>query len=100
MNARRASPTMACVLWFAGILNAQSPNASLTGSVTDVSKARIVNAEVAAVDTDTDIRHTSKTNTVGVYFLTSLSPGRYRIEVQKPGFKTLVKPDVVLHVQD
>ena len=27
-------------------------------------------------------------------------PGCYQIEIEKPGFKKLVKPDVTLHVQD
>src|SRR5262249_47197112 len=27
-------------------------------------------------------------------------PGLYRIEIEKPGFKKLIKPDVILHVQD
>src|SRR5208337_1572478 len=30
----------------------------------------------------------------------SLPPGNYRVEIEKPGFKKLVKPDVLLHVQD
>ena len=28
------------------------------------------------------------------------SAGTYRIEIEKSGFKKLIKPDVVLHVQD
>jgi len=27
-------------------------------------------------------------------------PGSYRIEIEKPGFKKLIKPAVILHVQD
>jgi len=27
-------------------------------------------------------------------------PGLYQIEIEKPGFKKLIKPDVILHVQD
>src|SRR5262249_11917151 len=30
----------------------------------------------------------------------SLPPGRYRVEVEKADFKTLIKSDVILHVQD
>ncbi len=96
----RESLALACLLWLGVGLRAQSTNASLTGRVTDASKARIVDADVAAISADTNIRHSSETNGVGEYFLTNLPPGRYHIEVAKPGFKTLVKPDVLLHVQD
>src|SRR6185503_3209039 len=39
-------------------------------------------------------------NGSGEYYLANLPPGSYRIEVEKPGFKKLIKPNVVLHVQD
>jgi hypothetical protein len=29
-----------------------------------------------------------------------LNPGNYKLEVEKQGFRTVVKPDIVLHVQD
>src|SRR4029077_20789249 len=32
--------------------------------------------------------------------LTNLSPNVYRIEIERSGFKKLLKPDLVLHVQD
>lgn len=97
---RRAFLSMACFLGLAAGLSAQSTNASLTGWVTDASKALIVGAQVAAIATDTNIRHTRETNGSGEYFLTNLPPGRYHIEVVKQGFKTLIKADVILHVQD
>jgi len=85
---------------FAGTVCAQSTDASLSGRVTDASKARIVSAKITIVGLDTNIRYQTQTNAVGEYFLTNLPPGRYRIEVEKGDFKTLVKPDVILHVQD
>ena len=36
----------------------------------------------------------------GEYYLANLPPGDYRIEIAKPGFKKLVKAEVILHVQD
>ena len=84
----------------ASILCAQSTNASLSGRITDPSKARIVGARVAAINADTNIRNETTTNGAGEYYLPSLLPGTYRIEVAKPGFKKLVRPDVILHVQD
>ena len=36
----------------------------------------------------------------GEYYLLNLPPGPYRLEIEKPGFKKVTKPDVILHVQD
>ena len=81
-------------------LRAQTTNASITGRVTDPSKATIADAKVAAVNTGTNFRYESTTNTAGEYTLANLPPGTYRLEVEKSGFKKLIRPDVTLHVQD
>jgi len=39
-------------------------------------------------------------NSAGLFTIVNLPPGSYRIEVSKPGFRTIVNPGVVLHVQD
>lgn len=82
------------------MLCAQSTNASLSGRVTDPSKARISGAKVVAINVDTNVSDETTTNAAGEYYLRSLLPGTYRIEVQKPGFRKLIKPDVIMHVQD
>jgi hypothetical protein len=82
------------------ILRAQSTNASITGRVTDPSRALIVGAKVAAVSSGTSFRYGAVTNDSGEYYLTNLPPGSHRIEIEKAGFKKLIKPDVTLHVQD
>jgi Carboxypeptidase regulatory-like domain/TonB dependent receptor len=81
-------------------LRAQSTLASLTGRVTDPSKASIADAKVAAVSAATNVRYETTTNTSGEYYLTNLPPGLYRLEIEKPGFKKLIKPEAILHVQD
>ncbi|HKF01110.1 MAG TPA: TonB-dependent receptor [Candidatus Sulfotelmatobacter sp.] len=91
---------VACLLAYTGVLCGQSTNASLSGRVTDTSKARIVAAQIIVVSLDTNTRYQTETNAIGEYFLTNLPPGGYHIEVEKEDFKTLVKPDVILHVQD
>jgi hypothetical protein len=82
------------------ILRAQSTNASITGRVTDPSKALIAGAKAAAVSSGTSFRYEAATNGSGEYYLTNLPPGSYRVEIEKAGFKKLIKPDVILHVQD
>src|SRR5262249_51392941 len=82
------------------LLQAQSTNAGISGRLTDPSNALIAGARVAAISTSTNIHRETLTNASGEYYLANLAPGPYRIEVEKPGFKKLVKPDVHLHVQD
>ena len=85
---------------YPAVLRAQSTNASITGRVTDPSKAVIVDAKVAGINTGTNARYEGATNDSGEYYLTNLPPGSYRIEIEKSGFRNLIKPDVILHVQD
>jgi hypothetical protein len=84
----------------ASVLLAQSTYASLAGRVTDPSNAVIVEATITAISDDTNSRHVTTTNAAGEYYLANLPPRLYRIEVEKTGFRRLVKPDVVLQVQD
>jgi Carboxypeptidase regulatory-like domain/TonB dependent receptor len=83
-----------------GPLNAQSTNASLTGRITDSSKAVVPDAKVIAINTGTRVRYETVTNETGSYYVTNLPPGTYRIEVEKLGFKAALKSDLILHVQD
>ena len=88
------------VVLFPLVLRAQSTNASLSGRIADPSKAAIADAKVAAFNSGTSVRYETTSNTAGEYYLANLPPGGYRLEIEKPGFKKLVKPDVILHVQD
>jgi hypothetical protein len=85
---------------FTPLLRAQTTNASLTGRIIDPSKAVIADAKVAAINAGTNVRYETNTNAMGEYYLANLPPGPYRIEVEKPGFKKVIRPDVILHVQD
>ena len=84
----------------ANVLCAQSTNASLSGRVSDPAKALIADAKVAAISIGTNVRYETSTNGAGEYSLASLPPGSYRLEVEKPGFKKLIRPGVTVHVQD
>jgi Carboxypeptidase regulatory-like domain len=81
-------------------VNGQSTNASLTGRVTDSTKAEVVEAKVIVINTGTRLHYETITNETGSYYVTNLPPGTYRIEVEKLGFKAVIKADLILHVQD
>jgi len=68
--------------------------------VLDPSGSAIVGADVLIVSDTTGVQYAGRTNGEGIYVVPNISPGPYRIQVSKPGFKTLIKPDVILNVQD
>ena len=78
----------------------QSPNGTINGLVLDPSGQLIVGAEIIAVNDVTGIQYSTKTNDAGVYVLPNLPPAPYRLQVSKVGFKTIIRPDIVLNVQD
>lgn len=81
-------------------LLAQSPNGNINGLVSDPTNAAVPEAEIVAVNDVTGVQYCTKTNREGIYTLPNLPPGPYRVQVSKIGFKTLIKPDIVLNVQD
>jgi hypothetical protein len=79
---------------------AQSPSGAISGIVTDPTGATIAGAEIVVVNDATRVQYPAKTNDEGIYVVANLLPGAYRLQVSKAGFKTIIKPDVVLNVQD
>lgn len=79
---------------------AQSPYGTISGLVLDPSDRAIAGADIQIVNDATGVRYSGSTNGDGIYAVSPLPPGAYRIQVSKPGFKTLIKPDIILTVQD
>jgi Carboxypeptidase regulatory-like domain len=88
------------VLPLAFPLLAQSPNGTINGLVLDPSKNVIAGADLLVINDVTGVKYSTRTNPEGIYVMPNLPPGPYRLQVSKPGFKTIVKPDIVLNVQD
>jgi len=78
---------------------AQSTSATISGGVTDSAGRFIVNAEVEIANDATGVIYSATTNTSGMYLVPILPPGHYHVQVSKPGFKTIIKADVILNVQ-
>lgn len=95
-------PLVICVFVFVAVtaLLAQSPNGNINGLVSDPSSAAVVAAEIVAINDVTGVQYAAKSNSEGIYVLSNLPPGPYRLQVSKVGFKTIIKPDIVLNVQD
>lgn len=101
-NLCRGALTLAlflCLAAFAGV--AQEIYATLTGTITDPTKAVISGATVVVHNNDTNVDvRTITTDSNGNYTVTNLQPGNYTVTVKNPGFQTSVGNDVVLHVAE
>lgn len=84
---------------FSPFIFAQSTNATISGGVTDPSGNFIPNAAVEIANDATGLVYSATTNNSGMYLVPILPPGRYHVQVSKPGFKTIIKADLVLNVQ-
>ncbi len=79
-----------CLLFLlAGTLAAQTDRATLTGTVSDVSKTNVAGAKVTLKALATGIERVTISNTAGIYNFTSLSVGQYTAAIASPGFQTL-----------
>jgi hypothetical protein len=63
-------------------------NGHLSGAVTDPSGAVIAGANVKLMDENGLIVAQTATDSTGNYSFSSLSPGNYRVQTERPGFKT------------
>ena len=96
----RACAALLLVVLFPVMMRAQSTTASLTGRITDPRRAVIRGADVQVINTNTGIHYHGLTNESGIYYVSDLPPGRYRIEVEKLGFIAVIESGIILHVQD
>jgi len=79
---------------------AQSTNGKISGLVLDQTRRVIPDADLLVMNDVTGIKTSTTSNNDGIYVFPNLPPGPYRLQVSKKGFKTLIKPDIVLNVQD
>jgi len=63
-------------------------NGRLSGAVTDASGALIAGANVKLMDENNLIVAQTTTDSSGNYSFSSLAPGSYRVQTERPGFKT------------
>lgn len=96
---RPAARFLAFSFLFLGVSFGQSPNGTISGIVHDPSDRPIPDAEIIIVNDLTNIQYQTKTSDEGIYVVADLPPGPYRIQVTKRGFKTLIKPGLILNVQ-
>ncbi len=77
---------------------AQGSTAELNGRVTDSSGAVLPGVTVTVTQTATGLQRTAVTDGSGVYLITNLPTGPYRLEVSLQGFRGYVQTGIVLTV--
>jgi carboxypeptidase family protein len=107
-NCKRTSilRVLMCVLALAGFIAAnqsafaQSSNGQITGLVTDSSGAAVAGANLTATNTATGVSYRGTTNGAGVYVLSQLIPGSYKVALDKEGFATVEHNEVTVRTGD
>ena len=100
MRVNRGMGLLVCLFLVASVSVAQSPNGTISGIVLDPSGGLIVGANVLIINNATGVEYPGKANGEGYYVVPNIPPGTYRIQVSNSGFKTIIKPDIVIHVED
>src|SRR5262245_11080223 len=78
------------------LMLAQSPQATISGIITDSTGAVVPGVDVTAINPTTTQRTTAVTNDQGFFVLTQLAIGEYTIEAEKTGFKKFVRRGLTL----
>src|SRR5579863_9888842 len=76
----------------------QDTNASLGGTVTDPSGAAIPGAKLSLTNQATGFQSNFVSDATGAYNFNNLTPGKYRLEVAAPGFKSTAQAGIELAV--
>lgn len=71
----------------------------ITGLITDSSGAAVTGATVSVVSQATGAVRRAITNNDGIYSFPSLQPGDYELKVEQQGFKSAVRGNIQLQVQ-
>src|ERR1700674_3703521 len=74
----------------------QTLKGTILGTITDASHGVIPTVEVNITETNTNFRRSEITNDSGFFAFANLDPGNYRVEVSHPGFRKVVRSDIVL----
>ena len=79
---------------------AQETRGSIRGRVSDTSGAVIPSAAVRAINSATNVAVSSQSNAEGSYVIPYLLPGTYTLKAELAGFKTFVRENIEIRIND
>jgi hypothetical protein len=91
---------MVCLLILGMPLLALAQEATIVGTVTDLSGLAVPNVTITFTNTSTGLVTTAVTNTAGQYVAPNLRIGRYNLTADAPGFKRVERKEILLQVGD
>jgi hypothetical protein len=83
----------------ASLTYAQTASGSVVGSITDATGAFVPNAQVILTNLDTTQARRMETSSAGLYQFVNVPPARYRLEVDKTGFRRIAREPIRVEVQ-
>jgi hypothetical protein len=86
------------LLPFLAMIARADTGGSISGTVTDQTGGVVPDTTVTALNLDTTVQQTTKTNANGFYAFTTLPVGRYEIEILREGFKPYKRTGLVIDV--
>src|SRR5713101_830880 len=97
MAHRRSAFWLVVVLGICVVFGASAParaqsTAALQGTVLDPQGNSVPKAQVTVRNTQTGVERTTQTDDAGLFQVSLLRVGTYRVEIRHDGFRTLVVP--------
>src|SRR5260221_1106986 len=83
---------------FPSVLDAQLTTTAIYGRVTDANGGMIPAAQVAVLNTDTNLSRAAQTHADGEYRIEFLPVGNYRVEIAAQAFRRFVRAGIVLEL--
>jgi len=78
-------------------LYSQTLKGTILGTIADSTHAVMPGVAVNITETNTNFHRTETTNESGFFAFANLDPGNYRVEVEQPGFRKVVRSDIMLN---
>jgi hypothetical protein len=99
--SKRAGVLVGLLISFslAGMAWAQKDTGSIVGTVSDSTGAVIPGAKITVAEVDKGTKFVTSTDSAGNYVASPVAVGRYKVVVERQGFKTAVAGPVDLDVQ-
>ena len=94
MNPGASKPlavlTVLAVFWFSVRVSAQTPDAALSGTITEATGRTVAAATVSVRNVATGETVETTSDSDGRFHVNDLAPGEYEVSVSAPGFRTSV----------